>query len=117
MSVRRMSGWEPAEVTTFEYDGDQLVRSVTVREPEWAPDDVALLLASRRLEADMGSHGVPMSKATDPAIQGKVVVNEVPRVDFVRLAIDKQRESHYTQYPDAKADQGAHIWYVKSVDD
>jgi hypothetical protein len=117
VSVRRLSGWEPAEVTTFEYDGDLLVRSVTVREPEWASDDVALLLALRRLEADMGPHGVPMSEATDLANRGKFIVNEVPKVDYARLAIDKAREHHYTEFPKAKDDQSAHIWYIKGRDD
>lgn len=117
MSHRRLSGWEPAEVTTFEYDGDRLVRQVTVREPEFTPDEVNLLVASRRVEAGMGSHGVPMAEATDPKYAGKWRINEEPRVDYVSLAIAKNRDTHYTQYPRAKDDARSHIWYVKGRDE
>lgn len=113
MSVRRLSGWEPAEVTTYEYDGDLLVRSVTVREPEWSPDEVVNQLAAVRLEADMGSHGVSMSEATDPAFAGKWLINEHPKVDLVKLEIGRQRARYYKEYPSAKDDEAAHIWYVK----
>ena len=94
-----------------------MVRQVTLREPEWSPADVAVLLAARRLEGDMGSHGVPMSEATDPANAGTVIVNESPRVDYARLAVMKQQEPYYEAYPAAKADRAAHIWYVKGRDD
>jgi len=117
VSHRRLSGWEPAEVTTYEYDGDRLVRSVTVREGEFTPDEVALLLASRRVAADMGSHGVPMSEATDPAHRGKFIVNEAPRVDYARLAIAKKRDHYYAENPSAKDDSAAHIWYIKGRDE
>ena len=86
---------------------------MTVREPEWTPDVVALHLASRRLEADMGSHGIPMSEATDPAYAGKWLINDRPRVDLVKLAIGRQQETYYKAYPSAKDDRQAHIWYVK----
>jgi hypothetical protein len=92
VSLRRLSGWEPAEVTTFEYDGDRLVRSVTVR-------------------------GVPMSEATDPENAGKFVINDRPRVDYVRLAIQAKQDAYYGQYPSAKDEQRAHIWYVKGRDE
>jgi hypothetical protein len=117
VSLRRLSGWEPAEVTTFEYDGDRLVRSVTVREGEFDADEVAVLLASRRVEQDMGSHGVPMSEATDPENAGKFVINDRPRVDYVRLAIQAKQDAYYGQYPSAKDEQRAHIWYVKGRDE
>ena len=116
VSHRRLCGWEPAEVTLFEYDGDVLVRSVTVREAEFTDDEVSLLLASRRVAASIGPHGVSMSEATDPSNRGKFIVNESPRVDYARLAIDKAREKHYTENPKAKDDQSAHIWYIKGRD-
>lgn len=117
MSVRRLSGWEPAEVTSFEYDGDRLVRQVTVREPEWSPDEVALLIAGRRFEAETGSHGVSMSEATDAAFAGKWRFNEKPKVDYVELARMQAQAAHYKQYPSAKDEQRAHIWYLKGRDD
>lgn len=117
MSVRRLSGWEPAEVTTFEYDGDRLVRTVTVREPEFDDVERARLLGSRLHEASIGAHGIPMSEATDPATRGKWLVNEAPKVDYVKLAIGKQQDHYYTQHPSAKDDRAAHIWYVKGRDE
>lgn len=89
------------------------MRSVTVREPEWSPDEVANQLASVRLEGDMGSHGVLMSEATDIAYQGRWVINETPQVDHVRLAMKRHEERYYTQHPEMKDDRQAHIWYVK----
>ncbi|MBM0277807.1 hypothetical protein [Micromonospora tarensis] len=46
IAPRRLDGWEPAETTTYEHDGDgRLVRSVTVREPEWSEQDRAWMAA------------------------------------------------------------------------
>lgn len=43
---RRLDGWEPTETTEYEYDdGGRLVRSVTVREPEWSEQDRAWMAA------------------------------------------------------------------------
>ena len=93
------------------------MRSVTVREPEWTPDVVALHLAQRRLAADMGSHGIPLSEATDAAFAGKWLINDRPQVDYVKLAMGRQQDSYYKQYPSAKDDRQAHIWYVKGRDE
>jgi hypothetical protein len=41
----QLDGREPAEVTEYEYDGGQLVRSVTTREPRFTEQDRAELLA------------------------------------------------------------------------
>lgn len=41
------------------------MRTVVTREPEWTVDDVALALAQLEYDADLGSHGQPMSEATD----------------------------------------------------
>jgi hypothetical protein len=46
VAPRRLDGWEPAETTEYEYgDGGRLVRSVTVREPEWSDADRAWMTA------------------------------------------------------------------------
>jgi hypothetical protein len=47
VSLRRFAdGWEPAEVTEYEYDdAGRLVRSVTRREPEWDEEQRAWMLA------------------------------------------------------------------------
>ena len=113
-----MSGWEPAESTTHEYDSSgRLVRSVTVREPEWTPAEVAVMVAWKRRQAEIGSHGVSMLEATDPASRGKWRVNESPQVDYVKLAMNAHRDAYYRSYPDAEKDRSAHIWYVKGRDE
>ena len=91
MPPRRLSGWEPAAVTRFEYERreapdlnvrwrwvrivcewvwrianpDLLVASVTEREPEWSRSDVESLIAFMQSER-VGSHGFPMDVATSP---------------------------------------------------
>lgn len=45
MSLRRFDGWEPRETTRHHYRKGRLVRSVTVREPEFDDDDRAWFLA------------------------------------------------------------------------
>lgn len=61
-----MSGWEPAEVTRYEYDADgRIVSSVTEREPEWCRADVEALIAFLEM-GRVGPHGQPMSEATSP---------------------------------------------------
>ncbi len=86
-------GWEPAEVTTYEYDDDgRLIQSITVREPEFSHLDRAWLADSLKQEqAPRGSHGWLMSEATDPANQGKFFVGP-PTVDFAARAEIEARE-------------------------
>jgi hypothetical protein len=54
-----------------------------------------------------------MTEATDAAFAGKWVVNDRPRVDYVRLAIRQQEDRYYKQFETAKDERPAHIWYVK----
>lgn len=54
VSWRRFCGWEPVRTTTYAYDDSgQVVRAVTVTEPEW--DDIGreAVYALMRLEADL----------------------------------------------------------------
>jgi hypothetical protein len=61
-------GCEPREVTTFERDADgQVVRAVTVREPEWTDQDRGWVLALLAEQADTcGGCGQPVSECFDP---------------------------------------------------
>jgi hypothetical protein len=46
VSVKRFDGWEPEQVTTYEYDdAGRLIRAVTVREPEWDEHEQGWALA------------------------------------------------------------------------
>lgn len=117
MSPRRLSGWEPAEVTTFEYDDDgRLVGAVTEREPEWSSSDreslLALLEASR-----VGPHGHPMSEATSPLADPSNWDREYeyvvppPALDFAQDALNKRKQAYRDQYPDK--DLSALVWRVE----
>ena len=54
------------------FDVDGVLTGVTVvhRSPEFTREDVALLLARRRQNAEMGPYGIPRAEATDPANRG-----------------------------------------------
>lgn len=68
MAPSRLHGREPRQVTTYEYDDTgRLVRSVTVREPEWTERDLAEATALLALEAETcPGCGQPISESTHP---------------------------------------------------
>jgi hypothetical protein len=69
VSPRRFDGWEPTEVTTYEYDEQgRVARATTVREPEWSEQDQFLMLALARYRDDLcpSCHG-DMHETTDIA--------------------------------------------------
>lgn len=98
-------------MTTYEYDGDRLVRAVTVREPEFTPGGVALLVASRRWEAELGPHGFPLSEAMDPANQFAFEGYEKPRMDWADKAMQDAKDRFYEANP--KANRNGHRWGVR----
>ncbi|RUQ06685.1 hypothetical protein D8M34_06600 [Microbacterium sp. HSID17254] len=112
VSPRRLFGWEPSTVTTYEYDGSgRVVRAVTVQESEFSDWDVAALLADRAEAAvPRGPHGIPIADATDPANQYKFSV-ELPTTDFAARALHEAQERYRKQYPDA--DMGSLLWRVE----
>ena len=85
--------------------------TVVHRSPEFTSEDVAVLLASRWVEADIGPHGVPMSEATDPANQFGFEGYEKPRTDYAEKARRDAMDAFYKRYPDA--DRNGHMWGVK----
>ena len=81
-------------------DGEGNVLSVTVTESRFSRREVALLLAVRRAErVQRGSHGWPISVATDPANQGKFFVGP-PTLDFAAKAEIKAREAAEKDFKD-----------------
>lgn len=94
MSVRELYGWTPRTFTrTTDADG-RVTESVSWTESRWSPEDVALLLASRR--RNVGPHGVPMEDALNPDNKGRFVVEAVR--DFAAdqvTATKKQYERDY----------------------
>lgn len=111
VSPRRLLGWEPGEVTTYEYDDDgRLLRAVTVREPEYSAWDRAVLLADvAASKVPRGHHGVPLHEAADPENQFAFEVPP-PRMDWAQKALDDAQEAFKKQNP--KAPMGALMWKV-----
>lgn len=105
VSPRRLAGWEPAEVTTFERDADGVVvRAVTVREAEFSRADVALLLASRRAaRVPRNRLGIPFAEATDPARQYDWEV-PLPVTDFTVRKLNAETAAYRKSFPDADMD-------------
>ena len=99
-------------VTTYERDAlGRVVREVSVREPEFSAEDVAVLLASRAADdAHRGSHGWLMSEATDPASEGKWFVPD-PVLDFAQVKLDKVREQYRKEFGDT-VNMDALVWHV-----
>lgn len=103
-------------VTRFEYDDDgRMVRSVAIPEPEWSPDDVAFLVASRLKERELGPHGIPMSEAMDPANQYAFEGRDKPLVDWAEKARKDKQDAYYKQYDqkDNPVNRNGHIWTVQ----
>lgn len=99
ISVRKFLGWEPGEVTTFEYDDDgRMVRAITVREPEYSHLDRRWLRDSFEQDsAQRSSTGWLMSEATDPANRYKFYTPP-PATDFAKLAEIKGKEEAKAAY-------------------
>lgn len=75
---------------TFDADGNVL--SVSVPEPRFTAQEIALLLASRREEnLPRGKHGWLLSDATDPANMGQIEV-PLPMTDFVAKALSEAQD-------------------------
>ena len=113
-----MLGWEPAEVTTYVYDGDRLVKSVTVRESEFRDVDVAELLDLLVEDSKpRGAHGIPLETALsrdwDPSNldgKGRFVV-PAPTVDFAAKALSDAQNAFAKDHPDF--DMSALRWTVQ----
>lgn len=115
VSRKRLSGWEPAEVTQFEYDGEgRVVRQTTLREAEWDREEYELLIASRELEAETGSHGFPMAEAMDPANQFAFKGSDTPVIDFAEKARLDAQEAYYKKWDtkDRPVNRHGHVFSV-----
>lgn len=101
VSVRRLYGWEPQEVTEHEYDDEgRLVRSVTTRESEWDDESRAWVFAliSDEEERCRGC-GHPRSESMDPTSEGRWSVEPV-RCHACTAQLRKARATEY-EYPEA----------------
>lgn len=106
--MRELNGWAPA---TIFYSPDGEVVSIAVTESRFSREDVALLLASRRLErAPRGRHGHLLSEATDPKNQFAWKASK-PIRDFAQAAIDKA-QSTYARTHKGADDIDSLLWGV-----
>lgn len=111
-------GWEPAEVTTYEHDGALLVRSVTVREPEWADGELAGMLDHLAEDRQpRGSHGHLLSEAMSPDADPsshdskyKYVVPG-PSRDYAATALAAAQDAYQKKFPES--DLSALKWRVE----
>lgn len=103
MSLRRFNGWEPASETTYEYDPDgQLVRAVTVTEPEWDTGDRKWALALLELEADTcGGCGGPLTETTDADAEFGYEVPAPHRCHRCTALAVKRAEYREANHPEA----------------
>lgn len=110
-----MLGWEPAEVTSYEYDAaGRVSRTVMIREAEFSPWDLALMLDSRRAEKEpRGSHGWTIAEATNPENQFKFYAPS-PTKDFAAEALHREQESYRKRFP--SVDMGSILWRVEKKD-
>ena len=89
-----------------------MVRSTTVREAEFTPDEVASLLASRRAaNVKRGPHGYPISVATDPANQFAFAPAKPVR-DWAMVAMATAQKQWYAEHPEDKGDPSL-VWNVE----
>lgn len=89
-----------------------MVRSVTVREPEYSEWDVALLLRDRAKRlARRGSHGLLLDETTDPKNQFAYKA-KAPITDFAEKALRDAKQDYAKKWP--SADMGALLWEVET---
>lgn len=105
VSPRRLSGWEPAEVTEYHYDGDRLVGSTTRREPEWGDADRVAVLAELERRRLTGSHGQPLDEAMSPLAdpsswEAQWGYAASPNMDYAAQALERAQDDYRKKYGD-----------------
>jgi hypothetical protein len=82
--------------------------TVVTRTPEFTREDVALLIASKRMQREVGAHGIPMSEAMDPANQFAFKGPGKPQVDWAEKALRDDIDAYYKGRPDIN--RNGHKW-------
>lgn len=84
---------------------------MTVSEPVWTPDDLAVALASRRASQEpRNAHGILLSEATDPELQEQWEV-PLPKRLYPDAKLRKAQADRRKRFPDE--DERALIWNVR----
>lgn len=88
-----------------------MVRSVTVREPEFDARERALMVAAKRYKAGLNRFGIPWEEATDPANQMVNPFEAYVVTDYSEKTFEDQKAAHYAKYPDSS--KSGHMWNVR----
>jgi len=107
VSVRELYGWTPRTFTRHTDADGRVSESVSWTESRWTPEEVALLLASRR--RNLGPHGVPMDEAMDPANRGRFVAEAA--TDFAAQAVAAAKKKYESDY--AHQDLSSLMWSAR----
>lgn len=104
-------------MTTYEYNTEgQLVRAITVHEPEFSPDESALLLASRAFDDEpKNSLGTPLSESMDPANQFAYVAPTSPVKDWQEAALGRAQDLFYADPAYKDAPRHGHHWRAPTL--
>lgn len=88
---------------------------MVITDPEWRPQDVSLLVASRVREREYGPHGFTIAEATDPANVNAFEGSEKPVVDYAEKARADAEAAYYKRWDqkDNPVNRHGHIWRVK----
>lgn len=87
-----------------------MVRSVTVREPEFNARERALMVAAKRYKAGLNRFGIPWEEATDPDNQF-AFEGAGPVTDWSEKAFEDYKKRYYDQWPDAN--RNGHTFNVR----
>lgn len=110
-----MRGWEPAEFHEPIFENGSQVGVRVTREPEFSPDDVALMLARIEDRArPRNSLGILLDDATDPDNQFAYVGRDAPIVDWAMRAVELKRDAYYEANPNIS--RAGHIWLLRPRD-
>lgn len=99
-------------MTEYEYDDQgRMVRSVTVREPEFDAGQLTLLRAHQDREGSLNEFGIPLSIATDPANQFRWITDDAPTVDWAAYYLEAKKRQVYGD-KDQGPNRAGHLWGV-----
>ena len=108
--MSRLLGREPVERhEQYDQDGNLIGYTLVSRDPEFTRADVALMLASRRLQGELNAYGIPAEEAMDAANQFAYEVQEKPRIDWAEKAVKDAMDKFYEDRPKGESRNG-HKW-------
>lgn len=128
IAPRRLWGWEPSVVTTYEHDDEgRLVSSTATPEPEFNDIDLAMLAAWWEHKAETGQFGENLVEATSPDadpdnpqsthryVAGVAKGGQrLPLVNYAEKAVMDAQDARREAYP--KENTNGHLWPVERIE-